>query len=199
MRDITLYIYPQHADFIDIISRINQRTGEGFEFGVIGSSGPCENQLGRDETEFQLSPRPNENPPISIPEERVLEFAPPFCLAFTVSLPSDEEEYLLHAMDPPFIGETVASLQVSSASIRFMLGSSEVTFGPPNGMVSFVTGDHGFAHLQLCVSDTGLASFYTDCGDVQLEKFTSDQHIGGSLLTLLQNATVNGGGSFSVC
>ena len=186
------------TDFIDIISRINLRTGEGFEFGVIRPSGPCENQLRRQETNFQLSPRPNENPPISIPEERVLDFTPPFCLAFTVTLPSREEEYLLHAMDPPFVGKTVASLQVSSAVIRFVLGSSEATFGPPNDKESFVASDHEFIHLQVCVSDTGQASLHTNCGDVQQVKFISDQYIGGSLLTLLQNATVNGGGSFSV-
>lgn len=160
-------------------------------------SGPCENLPGRSEVPYRLTPRPNTNPPVSLSEERFVDFTPPFCIGFTVTLPSSDLEYLFNAMIDPFDASTsVASLQVSSDSIQFSLGTSEASFGPPNNAVSFAE-DGDYVHLQLCVTETG-ADLYTNCGDAEMSAFFSEERLTGTIVTFLQNSSLDGGGSFSV-
>ena len=184
------------TDYIDTISAVNLITG-GRLYDVTDPSGPCENLPGRSEVPYTLISRPSLNPPISLAEERSIDLTPPFCIAVTATLPSSDLEYLFNAMADPFSTESVASLEASSDTVRFTLGDSEMSFGPPNSGAAFTTGTGDYVHLQLCLDDSGL-TFYTNCGDPQPVGFTSDQNIVTSLVTFLQNGTLNGAGSFTV-
>lgn len=157
----------------------------------------------RREVPYRLTQRPSLAPPISLPVNHTLDFSPPFCLAFTVSVPltTATPTYLFTAMDPPFDDRpeaVVSSLTLSPTELTFTLGEASVTFGPPGGATSFVTLEREYVHLQICLSDSE-AVFYANCERSAAQPFSSTQRIDGALLTFLQNTSLNGGGAFPVC
>ena len=197
------YYYHNHyvhfsTDYIELsIGLRNEATGL-HEFDVLTPSGPCENMPGRAEVPYRLTPRipSNDNPPILLPASRM---EPPYCIAFTTTLPSRELGTLFAAMDPAFIGPIVTSLRISSNVVKFVSGGEEVSFFPPDGAASFVQSPIEYIHLQLCVTDNQ-AELYINCDPQPLmESFSSEQRLDNALMTFFDNDTVNGGDVFSVC
>ena len=191
------------TDYIELsIGLRNEVTGL-HEFDVLTPSGPCENMPGRYELPYRLTPRipSNDNPPILLPASRsaALNLEPPYCIAFTTTLPSRGLGTLFAAMDPAFIGPIVTSLRIRSNVVKFTSGGQEVSFFPPDGAASFVQSPNEYIHLQLCVTDNQ-AQLYINCDPQPLtESFSSEQRLDTALMTFFQNDTLNGGDFFSVC
>ena len=190
-------------DYIETaIGRRSMITGL-FEFDVLTPSGPCENIQFRSELPYRLTPRnpANTNPPILLAGNRnpALNFQPPYCIAFTASLPSENLGTLFVATELRFHVPAAVSLRVSASRIEFESGGQSVTFNPPGGAASFVESNGGYVHLQLCVTTSNQAQLYTDCGDQPLTKnFTSSQQLNNTIIIFFQNETT-GGNIFSVC
>lgn len=126
-----------------------------------------------------------------------MNFEPPFCLAFTVTLPTDTPAFLLASMDPGFVGPVDSFLSISSNEITFSSGGQTVTFGPDGGG-SFVSPGSDYVHLQLCVTTNDQAILYVNCERLAERVFATSNRISTALLTFFQNSTVDGGGMFTV-
>lgn len=182
-------------DFINYIAIYN---GSSSWFDVNSAPGPCENQQYL--CSYELTQRPSPNPPKTFVDG---DFSPPFCLAFTVTLPTDTPGFLFVAQDLPYYSNEqdsiVSSMLISSREIKFILEGKSVTFPPPNGAGSFVTSGSEFVHLQLCVSTEGQARLYTNCDDSSApQTLVLNQCIRYEKITFFQNPTVDGRVPFEV-
>lgn len=170
-------------------------------FTIREDFGPCPS---RRERAYRLTEIPSNNPPVSFPNPGVvrLDFTPPFCLAFTVTL-NDTPSYIFTALFPPLETDSavLASLMVSSSEVIFMLNGQVVVFTTPGG---FAQPENGFVQFQLCLTEGGQAMLFTNCntGSPIVQPFVNNvdnnANIRQSLFVFLQNESTVVGGSFPV-
>ena len=136
-------------------------------FDVLNIPSPCESLPGRPDEALMLSSSPAASPPLSFPDDqgRTVNYDTfPFCLAFTVTILSSEAHYLMRAQDV-ISREDLVSLRVGNDEIVFTMGGVTATFIPPPGETVFVDVAGEFVHFQICMSETGQATLYINCGD----------------------------------
>ena len=198
-------LFPSSSDYIEMAIAKRNTVTRRFVFDILTPSGPCEALPLRGEFPYRLTPRRpfNTNPPILFAGNRTaaLNLHPPYCIAFTVSLPTENLGTLFAAGEAPFDGPMVTSLRISSNRVVFESGGQSVIFNTPDGAESF-RGSYsgGYVHLQLCVATDNQAQLYTNCSNQPLtQSFVSSQRLDNARIVFFQNETTSGGGFFGVC
>lgn len=172
-------------------------------FSIINPPGPCENDPGRGEQPFRLTPIGSALPPFSTEADRDVDFSTePYCIAFTGNLFDTTNVNnigaIFNIMEQPIVGPTIGSLELGAQAMVFTLGDATATFNNVNAGNTFPLAINPYVHLQICVSN-GVATFYESCNSVASVEFNSDTTIGQATLTFFQNSTTDSSNRFGVC
>lgn len=180
------------SDYItNPIARVTESSD--LEFEVQRQDGPCPGEPRRNENAYRRTPGSlGINTPF-LQLDPTLNFQPPYCLAFTTTLPSTELGTILAVMSPVPDSPSVISLQASSNEIVFQVFGEEARFTPPGGAASFVqAGD--YVHLQICVN-TIQAELYINCESQPLIRplqAPAQELDANNIIVFFQNTTLFG-------